>query len=98
MDCHSMHLEVETRFVTQNPVDWRVECQADGLSSFKKAGAMNAYYRFDVDIGLESVGLNESDEDALQHISAVTQAYIKGHAEEMARCAQLIRPRNSTLA
>ncbi|KAK4161596.1 hypothetical protein QBC43DRAFT_243126 [Cladorrhinum sp. PSN259] len=75
MDCHSMHLEVQSRF--------------------NKAGTIDAYYRFDVDLGLESVGLNESDEDALQHISAVTEAYMKGHADEMKRCAQLIGPRNA---
>ncbi|KXX73089.1 Ankyrin repeat domain-containing protein 50 [Madurella mycetomatis] len=54
-------------------------------SRFRKAGAIDAYYRFDVDRGLEEVRLNESDEDALQHISAVTQAYMNGHAEEMKR-------------
>jgi hypothetical protein len=71
-------------------------CPADELKSFKKAGAVDAYHRFDVDVGLESVRLNENDEDALQHISALTLAYMKGRADDMGRCAQMIIPRNST--
>lgn len=72
------------------------KCQADELHSFKKAGAVDAYHRFDVDVGLESVRLNESDEDALQHISAVTLAYMKGRGDDMGRCARMIVPKNST--
>ncbi|RYP90787.1 hypothetical protein DL770_003120 [Monosporascus sp. CRB-9-2] len=75
-DCHSAHLEVESRF--------------------KKAGVIDAYFRFDVDRGLESVHLNESDEKALQHISAVTKAYLKEHTDEMERCARLINRRNTS--
>lgn len=69
--------------------------QVDELHSFKKAGTVDTYHRFDVDVGLESVRLNESDEDALQHISAVTLAYMKGCAEDMGRRARMIVPRNS---
>ncbi|KAK4031683.1 acyl transferase/acyl hydrolase/lysophospholipase [Parachaetomium inaequale] len=65
---------------------------------FNRAGAMEAYYRFDVDMGLESVGLNENDEDALQHISAVTEAYMKRHGDEIKRCAQMISPRTKSAA
>ncbi len=84
--------------IIQNSVGFCGEYQANGLGSFNKAGAAYAYYRFDVDMGLESVGLNESDEDVLQHISAVTEAYMKRNADEMKRCAQVIGPRSSTLA
>ena len=53
------------------------------------------YHRYDVDRGLESVGLNESDQECLQHISAVTKAYLKAHADDLAKCALLLAPKTS---
>jgi hypothetical protein len=49
-------------------------------NSFKDAGFADRYYRFDVDRGLESIELNESDDKAMQHISAVTRTYMKSYA------------------
>ncbi|CAH0056446.1 unnamed protein product [Clonostachys solani] len=59
---------------------------------FTKAGANEIYYRFDVDRGLESVALDESDKEALQHISAVTKAYLRERSTEIEKCARLIVP------
>ncbi|KAM0276096.1 hypothetical protein ACHAQH_007115, partial [Verticillium albo-atrum] len=75
------------------------ECRKQHLSvrsRFEKADRSDAYYRFDVDKGLEKVKLDESDEKALKHISAVTKTYLKDQAAPLKRCAQLISPGRST--
>ena len=69
--------------------------RADGLPSFKKIGRADVYHRYDVDRGLESVELNESDQKSLQHIFAVTKSYLKNHVDDLAKCASLITPRTS---
>lgn len=70
--------------------------QTDSIHSFKKAGRSDAYYRFDVDRGLELVHLNESDEKSLQHISSVTKAYLNSRADDLERCALKINIRTCT--
>ncbi|CAG9989711.1 unnamed protein product, partial [Clonostachys byssicola] len=65
---------------------------------FTKAGAKELYYRFDVDRGLESVGLDESNKEALQHISAVTKAYLRERSTEIEKCARLLVPMSSRKA
>ncbi|KAF6839211.1 intracellular membrane-bound Ca2+-independent phospholipase A2 [Colletotrichum plurivorum] len=62
---------------------------------FRKANMSDSYYRFDVDRGLEAVELNESDNEALQMISAVTKSYLKGRQTEVERCARSLKPRSS---
>ena len=62
---------------------------------FSKASSLENYYRFDVDRGLESIKLNESDEEALQHITSTTDAYLKESAGDLATCAGRINPRTS---
>ncbi|RYO97915.1 hypothetical protein DL764_007239 [Monosporascus ibericus] len=59
---------------------------------FKDAGCVNRYYRFDVDRGLESIELNETDDKTMQHVSAVTRAYMKSCAaqDEMVQCSWLL--------
>lgn len=69
--------------------------RADRSPSFKRIGRADVYHRFDVDRGLELVELNESDQKTLQHISAVTQSYLKNHEDDLERCAMLITPRTS---
>ncbi|KAH8803418.1 acyl transferase/acyl hydrolase/lysophospholipase [Xylogone sp. PMI_703] len=54
------------------------------------------YHRFDVERGLESVDLNESNEKSLQHISSVTRAHLRNHADELKLCAALLNPRSTT--
>uniref|UniRef100_A0A8H7N7Y5 PNPLA domain-containing protein n=1 Tax=Bionectria ochroleuca TaxID=29856 RepID=A0A8H7N7Y5_BIOOC len=61
-------------------------------SRFTKVGANDLYYRFDVDRGLESVALDESDKVALQHVSAVTKAYLRERSNEIENCARMIVP------
>jgi len=61
---------------------------------FSRAQIADRYYRLDVDRGLESVKMNESDGDTLQHISAVTKAYLQRHRDAVAQCARLISPKS----
>jgi hypothetical protein len=63
--------------------------------SFKRASRAHVYHRYDVDKGLELIELDESDQTTLQHISAVTKAYLKAHADDLAQCATLIARRIS---
>ncbi|VUC27492.1 unnamed protein product [Clonostachys rosea] len=92
-DCHNAHLEVANRYVDGlfYLMDL-VEKANNKVHRFKKAGANELYYRFDVDRGLESVALNESSKEALQHISAVTKGYLGEHSTEIQKCARLIAP------
>ncbi|RYP72628.1 hypothetical protein DL771_004123 [Monosporascus sp. 5C6A] len=59
---------------------------------FKDAGFVDRYYRLDVDRGLESIELNETDDKTMQHVSAVTRAYMKSRAvqDEIAQCSWLL--------
>ncbi|RYP48008.1 hypothetical protein DL769_011253 [Monosporascus sp. CRB-8-3] len=59
---------------------------------FKDEGLVDRYYRFDVDRGLESIELNETDEKTMQHVSVVTRAYMRSHAvqDEMVQCCSLL--------
>ncbi|KAF9878483.1 hypothetical protein CkaCkLH20_03975 [Colletotrichum karsti] len=69
------------------------EAHLEIKDKFEKGNAGDAYYRFDVDRGLESVMLNESDSEALQHITAVTRAYLRRRQTKMEQCALAIKPR-----
>ncbi|KAK2729783.1 hypothetical protein CKAH01_10085, partial [Colletotrichum kahawae] len=71
------------------------EAHLDIEKRFRRAGLDDSYHRFDVEIGLESIMLNESDTKALQHITSVTKGYLKSRQHEMERCARLISPRGS---
>ncbi|RYP72974.1 hypothetical protein DL770_007854 [Monosporascus sp. CRB-9-2] len=59
---------------------------------FKDAGFVDRYYRFDVDRGLELIELNETDEKTMQHVSAVTRAYMRSPAvqDEIVQCSSLL--------
>jgi hypothetical protein len=56
------------------------------------------YFRFDVDRGLEKIEMNESSEEALQHITSTSGGYLKEHKTELVMCAAKINPRTSTQA
>ncbi|KAF6811199.1 hypothetical protein CSOJ01_05878 [Colletotrichum sojae] len=62
---------------------------------FRKANMTDSYYRFDVDRGLEAVELNESDNEALQMISAVAKSYLKGRQTKVERCALAESPESA---
>jgi hypothetical protein len=66
--------------------------EVEGL--FTRAHVADHYYRLDIYRGLESFAMNESDDETLQHIPGVAEAYLQ-RRHDGANFALLIRPRSS---
>lgn len=96
-DCERKHRDLQKRCVTQILPGFNLFGTLIHIR-FTKAGRSDAYHRFNVDTGLESVKLDHGDEVSLGCISDMTLSYLKRNRDCISRCALLLKPTNGTWA